>query len=102
MVRSLVVIIVAAIFVFINIDFVFDKVIIGPAKSDFISYKWMCYLGELLNIEDFCMNGVDLEFQNTQLVGQFMLSLSVSYRICHFLSLRFLGVLALYKTCLNG
>lgn len=78
MVRSLLVIIVAAIFVFINIDFVFDKIIIGPAKSDFISYKWMCYLGELVNIDDFCMNGVDLEFQNTQLVGQFMLSISVS------------------------
>lgn len=78
-VRSLIVIFIAAIVVFINIDFVFDQIIIGPAKSDFISYKWMCYLGEKLNIKDFCMNGVDLEFQNTQLIGQFMLSISVSF-----------------------
>lgn len=78
-VRSIVVIFIAAIVVFINIDFIFDKIIIGPAKSDFISYQWMCYLGDQLNIKEFCMNGVDLEFQNTQLIGQFMLSISVSF-----------------------
>lgn len=77
-VRSFVVILIGAIVAFINIDFVFDKIIIGPARSDFIAYEWFCKLGNIFKIEELCMEGVDLQFQNTQLAGQFLLSLSVS------------------------
>ncbi len=80
-VRSLIAMIVCAIVVFVNIDFIFDYIILGPAKSDFIAYKWLCTLGELIHVDVLCMTGVDLEFQNTQLIGQFMLSFSASFMI---------------------
>jgi len=78
-VRSVIVIIVAAIFAFININFIFDKIIIGPANGDFIAYEWFCAVGKLFHIEELCMDGVTLRFQNTQLAGQFMLSISVAF-----------------------
>lgn len=80
-VRALLAIIVCTIGVFINIEWIFDKVILGPASSDFISYKWLCSLGKLLHIDVLCMDAVNVQFQNTQLTGQFMMSFSSSFLI---------------------
>ena len=49
-VRSLLAIIVFAIFIFIKIDWVFDRVIAGPLQDDFVSYTAMCRLGHFLRI----------------------------------------------------
>jgi sec-independent protein translocase protein TatC len=80
-IRSLIAIIICAIFIFINIDFVFDKIILGPANNDFISYKWFSALGHLIHVQALCMNTVGLEFQNTELAGQFMMAFSVSFML---------------------
>jgi len=78
LIRSLIVIIVAAIAVFIKIEWIFDHIILGPAHSDFIAYKWFCQLGQLLHIDALCLGEIKLKFQNTELAGQFVMSLSVS------------------------
>ena len=39
----------------------------------------MCFLGDRLNIGSLCMQELNLQFQNTQLSGQFMMSFSVSF-----------------------
>lgn len=78
-IRSLIAIIICAIVVFINIDFIFDKIILGPSNSDFISYRWLCNLGKLIHVDVLCMSSMELTFQNTQLSGQFMMSFSVSF-----------------------
>lgn len=80
-VRALAAIIICTIGVFINIEWIFDKVILGPASADFISYKWLCGLGKLLHIDVLCMDAVNVQFQNTQLSGQFMMSFSSSFMI---------------------
>ncbi len=80
-VRALVAIIICTIGVFINIEWIFDKVILGPASADFIAYKWLCSLGKLLHIDVLCMDAVNVQFQNTQLSGQFMMSFSSSFMI---------------------
>jgi len=80
-IRSLIAIILCAIFIFINIDFVFDNIILGPANINFISYKWFCALGHLIHVHALCMTTIGLEFQNTELAGQFMMAFSVSFML---------------------
>lgn len=80
-VRSLIAILIMAIVVFCNIDWVFDRIILGPAHSSFISYKWLCELGSLLHIDALCLQDIKLKFQNTELAGQFIMSFSVSFML---------------------
>lgn len=80
-IRSLIVILIAAIVVFINIEWIFDRVILGPAHPDFVAYKWFCSLGALLHIDALCLDDVKMQFQNTALAGQFVMSLSSSLMI---------------------
>lgn len=77
-IRSILVIIVGAILVFLKVEWIFDRIILGPAHSDFISYRWFCKLGKLLHYDSFCMQDVKMKFQNTAVTGQFMMSMSVS------------------------
>jgi sec-independent protein translocase protein TatC len=81
LVRSLVAIILGAIVVFLNIDFVFDKIILGPANDHFIAYKWLCGLGHLIHVDALCMPALNIAFQNTELSGQFMMAFSVSFML---------------------
>lgn len=78
-IRSLIAIIISAILVFINVEWVFDKIILAPSRPDFIAYKWFCQLSHLMNTDVLCMKELKLEFQNTALSGQFMMSFSVSF-----------------------
>jgi sec-independent protein translocase protein TatC len=80
-VRSLIALIITSIVVFFNIEWVFDNVILGPAKSDFVSYKWLCDFGRLIHVDVLCLGDMKLKFQNNQLSGQFMMSFSVSFMV---------------------
>lgn len=80
-IRSLIAIIVCAIFLFANSTTVFEEIIMGPAKQDFPSYTVMCKLAELTHFSSLCMDEINLEFQNTALSGQFMMSFSVSFML---------------------
>lgn len=71
-------ILIAAILVFIKVEWIFDRIILGPAKSDFISYKWFCALGKALHYDAFCLGAVKMQFMNNAVTGQFMMSLSIS------------------------
>ena len=73
-IRSAIAIVVAACFVFWKVEWIFDKIILGPAHSDFISYKWFCELGRFLHYDGFCLGDVKMDFQNTAVTGQFMMS----------------------------
>lgn len=80
-VRSLIAILVGGVVMFIYSEEVFDGVIVAPAKSDFISYKLLCQFGQMLHTDALCMEKMNLEFQNTELSGQFMMSFSVSFML---------------------
>lgn len=79
--RSAVAIVIGACLAFWKVEWIFDNIILGPAHEHFISYKWFCELGKLLHTESFCMNKINMKFQNTAVTGQFMMSLSVSTMI---------------------
>lgn len=77
-VRSAMAIIIGACFAFWKVEWIFDRIILGPAHEDFISYDWFCKLGRLAHSEALCVNKIEMKFQNTAITGQFMMSLSVA------------------------
>lgn len=80
-IRSLIAIAVCASVAFLNIEWIFDRILMGPAHADFVSYGWFCSLGHLFGTEALCMRELKISFQNTELSGQFMLSFSSSFII---------------------
>ncbi len=81
LVRALIAIIAGALIVFFNIDFVFQKIILGPANNDFISYRLLCQFGKSIGVDALCMDPLKIKFQNNELSGQFMMSFSVSFML---------------------
>jgi sec-independent protein translocase protein TatC len=81
LVRSIVAIIIGAILVFVNINWVFDTIIMGPTRTDFISYRWLCSFGKMIHVDALCLDEVQMKFQNTQVSGQFMMSFSISFML---------------------
>lgn len=80
-VRSLIAIIVVGVFAWIHIEWIFDHVLLGPAKADFVSYRLLCRLGQELKLDGLCLQDLQIKFQNTELAGQFTMSFSVSFMI---------------------
>jgi sec-independent protein translocase protein TatC len=80
-IRSVLAIIIAGIVVFLNIETIFHHVILGPAHSNFISYRLLCQFGKAIGISGLCLQDLKMEFQNTELSGQFMMSFSSSFMI---------------------
>jgi sec-independent protein translocase protein TatC len=89
-IRSLLAVIICAIVVFFNIEWVFDTIILGPAHPDFISYRALCHLGKLIHVDALCLQDINMEFQNTELSGQFMMSFSVSFMLGFIISFPFI------------
>lgn len=81
LIRSIIVLVLASIVVFFNIEWVFDHIILGPAHSDFVAYRWLCSFGKMMSLDVLCLGDVNLQFQNTELSGQFMMSFSSSFLI---------------------
>lgn len=80
-IRSLFVIILSSIIVFFKIEWIFDHIIMGPAHPDFVSYRILCKVGQYFGISALCLQEINIEFQNTELAGQFMMSFSTSFMI---------------------
>lgn len=53
-------------------------IVFAPSKSDFILYRLMCRLSDIIEISALCPDSFEAKFINTQLASQFMTHLSVS------------------------
>jgi sec-independent protein translocase protein TatC len=76
--RIIIVMFISGIVCFIFIDEIFDVVILAPTRASFPPYRWLCALGNLWHIPALCLSDVAISFQNTQLSGQFMMSITAS------------------------
>ena len=77
--RSVIAWLVAAITIFIFIDWVYDNIILAPASQNFISYSALCNFGKWLGIGDsLCMPPVKIDFQITTVNGTFTSALSIA------------------------
>lgn len=79
LVRSVIAVLACAIIIFVFKDFVFDNIIFGPSKVDFISFKAWCRLGEVLSLGDkLCVYEIPYQMQNTTVTGSFAAHILVS------------------------
>ena len=78
-VRSVAAVLVFAIAIFLNIDWIFDKVIMGPSQEGFISYKLFCAFSHKIGLSDsLCMPPISMNIQVTTVSGTFMSSISIA------------------------
>ncbi len=79
-IRSLIAIMVAAVLIFLKIDWVFDKVILGPIQKDFVTYDGLCRFSHWAGMGDaLCMPVVNLRLQANTFGTQFMTSISIAF-----------------------
>ena len=81
-IRSLAAIVVLMILAFIFHREIFDNVIFGPARADFLSFRAMCKLGHLIGFEEaMCIKEIPMKIQNRLMTGQFTMALTSSFII---------------------
>ena len=78
-IRSVLFVLIAAILFFVFIDVLFDQVIMGPTRNDFISYRVLCNLSHALHLGDsLCMPPMNMSLQITSVSGTFMSSITIA------------------------
>lgn len=79
LVRSVVAWLAAVILIFINIDWVYDNIILAPANQHFFTYGALCRLGNLLHLGDaLCMPAIKIDFQVTAVNGTFTSAINIA------------------------
>ncbi len=80
LVRSAIVVVVLAVAAFCLNDFVFDTVIFGPLRQDFISYRALCSLGHRIGVGDvMCMTVQTGHLQTLSASEQFFNHMWISF-----------------------
>jgi sec-independent protein translocase protein TatC len=84
-VRSVLAIVVLAVFAFIKIDWIFEHIIMGPLKQDFLSVVGLCNLSHFLHIGDtLCLPAANVQLQTTAFGSQFISSITIAC-VCGFI-----------------
>lgn len=73
LVRITIAILIASGLAYFIIDFIFDKVIFAPVKTDFVTYRMFCKLTHYLKTSDggMCVDKMPFIIQSTEMGGQF-------------------------------
>src|ERR1043165_9210015 len=78
--RSVIAILAGATVIFLNIDWVFDNIVMGPVRNDFVSYRSLCNLSHALQIGDaLCMPPIPPGYKllGTTVSGPFMVAIQI-------------------------
>ncbi len=76
--RVLAVVTAFTIVVFLNKAIVFE-IVLAPHRSDFVLYRFFCYLGTLFSVPSLCPEAFHVQLINTQLASQFLIHMSISF-----------------------
>ncbi|MCH7535411.1 MAG: twin-arginine translocase subunit TatC [Bacteroidetes bacterium] len=80
-IRSVVAIVLVGIVAFLNVDFVFNTVLLGPKNSDFLTYRLLCALVAKFNLSDaLCITEIPFRLISTNISGQFITHMMVSFQ----------------------
>lgn len=71
LIRAVSGIMIAATVAFLMKSFIFDTIIFGPSKSDFLTYDILCKASQLLGFDSFCGTEFNFEVQSRTMAGQF-------------------------------
>jgi sec-independent protein translocase protein TatC len=78
LVRSIAAIVILALVAFVFKDIVFDKIILAPKEPPFPTNRWLCRLGEILNLQRICINQDPFSLQTVKMAEQFSMHIMVS------------------------
>lgn len=85
LIRSAISVVVFTLVAFLNYDFIFGEIIMGPFRPDFWTYRMLCKLGD-----GFCVTKINATIINTEVAGQFMLQINSSVLIGIILSIPYI------------
>ena len=78
-IRSLVVWLIAAILIFIYIDWIYDNIILAPTFQSFFTYSALCNFGHWLHLgNSLCMPVISINFQVTEVNGTFTSAINIA------------------------
>jgi sec-independent protein translocase protein TatC len=80
-VRSVAAIFIMMILAFIFTREIFDYVVFAVGKPDFVTFKWLCRLGEATGVDGLCITEIPMKIQSRFLMGQFTMQLTASFVI---------------------
>ena len=79
-IRSLIAVLVFALLIFLNINWVFDNIIVSPIMENFVTYRAFCDFSQWLGLGTaLCMEPVRIKMINTEVGGQFFSAFSISF-----------------------
>jgi len=76
--RSIASILVFTIIAFVSKYYVFHVIIFGPARTDFITYRLLCRLGNYLQTSVLCIDSLPFTLQSRTMTGQFTMHITSS------------------------
>ncbi len=76
--RSLLVAFLFSLVAFAFKDILFDTIILGPKSKDFITYRMLCKLGNMISMPSLCIDPSHFELINISLAGQFLAHMNIS------------------------
>lgn len=76
--RSVAAVLIFTVAAFLAKSVVFGKVILGPSKVDFFTYRMLCKISEALSIAPLCIDTLPFTIQSRQMTGQFSMHLTSS------------------------
>lgn len=71
LIRIVIGILLAAMAAFLMKSFIFDTLIFGPSKSDFLTYDVLCKASQFLGFDSFCNTEFTFKVQSRTMAGQF-------------------------------
>jgi sec-independent protein translocase protein TatC len=77
-IRSVAAIFIFAFIAFTNKEFFFGKIILGPSKLDFWTYRMFCKMGQLMNSNVLCIEKLNFKIQAREMTEQFTMHLGSS------------------------
>lgn len=77
-IRSAIAIVVLATLALIYNDFIFTNIILAPKEPSFITNEMLCWFGNKVNVDYFCINNMNLKIINTSMAGQLTISIWVA------------------------
>jgi sec-independent protein translocase protein TatC len=78
LIRSVFAWVALSILAFTQRNIIFDKIILAPKDGSFITFRWLCQLGDWLNVDSLCMKSMSIHLINYNLSGQFMTHMTIS------------------------
>lgn len=77
--RSVIALLVGMVAVFVNMDFFFNTVVLGPANKNFITYRKLCEISHAVGLGNgMCLEDVNLKLISTEMSSQFMMSFTIA------------------------